>query len=333
MKLQSHQLFSFLPKLGNEINAILIFGPEMTEVQSTLKRIIDHLKKLHGEDLNIVKLSYSDLKDSPMVLKEEIATQYLFFTKKVLLIDGAVASIHKSLPEVLRSASPDSILIFIANDIAKGSPCRKLFEEQVHLAAIACYKPDENRIRFFVNEALKAHSVTATRDFIDVVMEMLPANESIIQSELKKLFLYLGDRKEVVADDIIALSGGNMDFSLDDLLEALLKGDKKQVAKELQKLENAGENAIFIIRVILNFFMRLIRLKLMLMEGKNLENALLRLKPPAFFKNRNNLIIGIKKYQLTDLQKIVRKFTELELLTKKGIINPELLVNQALLVF
>jgi DNA polymerase-3 subunit delta len=132
---------------------------------------------------------------------------------------------------------------------------------------------------------------------------------------------------------VVALSGGNMDFSLDDLVGALLRGDKKQVAKELQNLENAGENAIFIIRVILNFFMRLVRLKLMLMEGKNIENALLSLKPPAFFKNKTNMIMGSKKYQLADLQRIVKNLTDLELLTKKGIINPELLVNQALMVF
>ena len=102
---------------------------------------------------------------------------------------------------------------------------------------------------------------------------------------------------------------------------------KSKSSKTSLNLEKAGENAVFILRVLIIFFNRALKVKIAVESGKSIEAALGTLKPPAFFKNKINLISAAKKFSSAQLKNIIETFIQLELDEKSKGLRPELLMS------
>lgn len=309
---------------------ILIYGPEEAEVSVSKQKILHHLQKSEPEELEIINHPFSTIRENPIVLRDEMASLSLLNNKRVIIISDTAASINKELIEVIKLSKGSTNVIFIAGDLAKTSSIRKFFEEEVTLLAIACYKPDQIRLKKTVREYLDKAGFKYQSEAVDTIVEILPANEHIIKNELDKLSLYLGDQKHLSYENIINVIGVNQEVSLDDLCKALTEKNINKIQKYLISLSNADVNYMLIVRVLANFLIKVIKVKTLMTEGKNIEQAIFSLKPPVFFKQKDNLVLAAKKLSLEEALIYFKKIVDIELKCKKGLAQPEVILNQEL---
>ena len=309
---------------------ILIYGPEEAEVNVSKQKIIRFLQKSEAEEIEVINIPYAAVRENPIALRDEMASLSLLNNKRVIVVTDAAATISKDLTEVIKRSKGSSTVIFIAGDLSKSSSMRKFFEEEINILAIACYKPDQMRLKKLVREYLDRGGFKYQNEIVDTIVEILPANEHIIRNELNKLSIYLGQQKQIAYEDIINAIGANAEISLDDLCAALVIGNVNQVQKYLNSLQSADVNFMLIIRVLANFLVKVIKLKGLIEGGKNLEQAIFSLKPPVFFKQKDNLITAAKKLSLDQALSMFKTMVDIELKCKKGLAQPEVILNQEL---
>lgn len=325
MKLYSSNLSALINRPLQMPKFLLIHGPDEAEANATIEKLIHTIKKAHSNyELSVTKISYSDIKETPHLLYEETQSLSLFGDKKLLLIEATPHTITKEVLTILATLPTEIPIIFQAGDLTKSSSARRYFEDSTKCAAIACYKPDINRIKQIITTFFQTHNIKGEPDILEVLASMLPANEKIILSELEKLRIYNKGEQLVTIEDISQVIAQGHEFSLDNLCESMIKNDANYLTRELCRLEIAGENAVFIIRVLINFFIRALKVRLAVDNGKTLEAAITQLRPPAFFKSKSNLLLASKQFSSAMLENFIEKLITLELNCKQGSINPEL---------
>ncbi len=332
MKLTSSNINSLF--MGNKPlpKIILIYGPEEAEVNVSKQKLLEFLQKSDTEELDIMNILYSAVRENPIALRDEMASLSLLNNKRVIIVSDTAAVISKDLMEVIKRAKGDATVIFIAEDLSKTSSMRKFFEEETSVLAIACYKPDLIRIKKIIRECLDRNNFKYQAELVDTITEILPANQRIIENELDKLALYLGQEKKITYEDIVNVIGLNAESSLDDLCAALVEGNTNKLQRYLYTLQNMDMNFMLIIRVLANFLIKVIKLKTLVVEGKSLEQAIFSLRPPVFFKQKDNLAMAAKKLSIQDALFLFKRIVDIELQCKKGLIRPEVALSQGLLV-
>jgi DNA polymerase-3 subunit delta len=328
MKIVSSNILSLankpLPKF------VLIYGPEEAEINTSLKKILDLVRKQSNDEIEVVNLEFSTIKDNPIALRDEAASQSLFGNKRVIVVTNTGAAIGKDLMQSVKDAKYDTNVIFLAGDLAKSSSTRKFFEETPTLTAIACYKPDLIRIKKVIKDYFDKKHFKYQQEVIDVLASSMPANELIILNELEKLSLYMGEETHLSYDIVKNVVSDTSDISLDDLCNAIAKKDAQLLNKQINMVEQNDINFMLVIRVVANFLVKVMKVKLGMESGKSVDQSVAALMPPVYFKQKDNMLLAGRNLSLSEVRKIFDRVIELEVECKKGVLSPELALSNGL---
>src|SRR5207253_6265807 len=192
------------------------------------------------------------------------------------------------------STPGDAFIVVSAGELAGSSPLRRVFEAAPNAVAIGCY-PDTARERgAVIDDALRAHRITASADAIQYLVEHLGNDRLVTRSELEKLALYAGDGGRLEFEDAQLLVGDSAEIELDDAVMAAAEGDAARVDRVLGKVFQEGESAVSVTRAMLRHLHRLHVLAARLAAGSTLAEVMSSARPPIFFKRDANF-----KRQLT----------------------------------
>ncbi len=81
-----------------------------------------------------------------------------------------------------------------------------------------------------------------------------------VQNELDKLSIYLGDRKEITADDVAAVVGMSKEFTVFELQKAVGSRNLRRAVEIAQHMLESGESIPFIVVMLTNYFTALWKL-------------------------------------------------------------------------
>ena len=76
--------------------------------------------------------------------------------------------------------------------------------------------------------------------------------------ELEKLMTYVGERKQIEEDDVLAIVTCNTTTSFDTLCMAVAGGRQKEADEVLSLLLASGETSVGIVRILINYFNKLL---------------------------------------------------------------------------
>jgi DNA polymerase-3 subunit delta len=311
---------------------ILLYGPEEPEINITMRKIILRLEKQSAEELETVNLNFSSIKENPILLRDELASLSLLASNRLIIITSTAPTIGKDVIEIIKTAKGTAFTIFLAGDIAKNSSTRLFFEESKEAMAIACYKPDPLRVKKIIREVLVKAQFKFNPELVESLSEILPANELIIQNEVEKLILYQNNNKEITIEDIIEVFPDAGEFSLDAFCTAIIKKNISELQKHLSSIQRGDISYMLIVRVLANFFKKVLSVKHDIESGKTLDHAISSLKPPVFFKQRDNVMLAAKTLQLEEIKAFIKKIMKIELDCKSGLLSPELILAQNLIL-
>ena len=128
--------------------------------------------------------------------------------------------------------------------------------------------------------------------------------------------LYLKDKKEFKAEDILKCLSQNEDYGFDDLNYSISDGNVVKLDKVINQLYLEGINPVALLRSVSKHFQKILFINQKLDSGMNLSESLTQLKPPIFFLYINQFKEQVKKWKTTLCYKVIERILETEEICK-----------------
>ncbi|NUX00986.1 DNA polymerase III subunit delta [Wolbachia endosymbiont of Madathamugadia hiepei] len=327
MKVTPSKIKKFLEK-PDTLRGVLIHGSDNSRIDFFVQEIIASL-----DEYSVQVMDFATVNKSPGLLFSELANVSMFANKKLVKLINVSGSISKELKNVLDYNTNDHYVMMIANDLPYSSATKSYMESSKIFGVIACYKDSSSNLYDIVSSYLKQNDIKYTNEVIYHLQSYFNHSKLPIYSELEKLVLYLGERKDLKPADIeLCLSASNNDYvTLDNLCSAIANKDMANFIKISDTLilqENFSPIAL--IRIISNYFLRLENVLLLIQSGMSEQAAIDQLSPPLFFKQLQSFKLHLKNFQLLELRRILERLIRLEVICKRTDLDHKMIFQHAL---
>ncbi|QKX01043.1 DNA polymerase III subunit delta [Wolbachia endosymbiont of Dipetalonema caudispina] len=313
MKIIPSKVKKFLEK-PDILKGVLIYGSDNNRIDLFMREIIANL-----DEYSVQIMDFATVDRYPSLLFSELVNVSMFTNKKLIKLINVSKSISKELKNVLDLNTNDHYILMIANDLPYNSTTKNYIENSKIFGIITCYKNNNDNSCDIILDYLKQNGIRFTNKIICYLQSYFNDSKLPIYSELEKLILYLGERKDLKLIDVkLCLStSNNVYITLDKLYSAVANKDIIQFIK-ISDILILQENfsPIALIRIILNYFLYLENVSLLIQGGMNEQTAINWLHPPLFFKYLQDFKCHLKNFQLPELKKIIEKLINLEIVCK-----------------
>ena len=275
--------------------AILIYGENIG--------IKDYIKEStinQNKDSEIIIYFEGELLKSKGILYKNVINDSLFNKKKLIFLQDASDKIYDEIAECLEKQNKDTKIYIFSEKLEKKSKLRNLFEKNKNLAIFPCYQDNERTLITYVNEELREFK-GLTGEIVNLIIFKSSMDRRIIKSEIIKIKTYFLQKK-INKTEILEILNIKKNISFDEIRDNALNGAKEKINQLLSEVELYNEDTFFYLN---NLNYRVLKLQEIIeINNKNKnkpEEALEKLKPPIFWKDKPEIIQQLKKWNLARL--------------------------------
>ena len=258
MKAKAYQV----PALKREIQSVyrgaLVYGPDFGSVLETAEQIAKMITPDLKDDFCVVRLNPQKIKENKSVVLDNANAMSLMGGRKLIWIKESDNSCSFVPEEVFEQIKTDAFILMTADNLQKNSSLRNAAENHPKCLTIACYADEEKDIIAAITACLNEYGYRASTGAINLLKDRLTENRVATRRELEKLMTYVGDRKQIEEDDVLAIITCNTTSSFDTLCMAVAGGRQKEADEALSLLLASGETSVGIVRVLINYFNKLL---------------------------------------------------------------------------
>ena len=286
---------------------ILIYGPNEGLIRDHIGKIkSDYLSDVDFEEVSITGKSL-DL--NPDTLATSANSISMFNSYKLIILESLKDKNMSELESVIGSAPTQTMLIVKADNLKKTSKLRKLFESNAQCYALACYEDDAKSMMRLIDNFMKENNISIDRDIKNYLMQTLSTDRMISFNELQKISLFYANEDTTPnLEEIKNLLNDASSNNLQKMNESVMYGNTVKSSNILSKLLSEGSNPISILRSLINYLKRVQKVKVEMKKGSNFDNAIKFLRPPLFWKDKDNFQQHCVRWPLN---KIVRNLSQL----------------------
>jgi DNA polymerase-3 subunit delta len=298
VKAKAHDIKANLKKLDSKYSAVLIFGKDEGLVRERSDIFSKQVVADLSDPFNVVSPSPEELKETPSRLVDEVSSMSLMGGRRLIRFDGAGDTNLTALDDALKAKMGDNFLCVTAGDLKPTAKIRKLFEGAANALAVPCYTDGAGDLHALVQEVLSGAGLTADHDATQYLISNIGSDRLVSRSELEKIIMFkLGDEnKQVSLEDVRTLVGDSAAMALSDIALAVASGDMKKLDTLIDRASIQGENAIAILRSVSRQLNRLYIVRGAIDEGTNADQAMSKLRPPIFFKEKDSFRAQLQKW-------------------------------------
>ena len=306
----------------NKFDFFLLYGKN----EGLQNEIIDlHLiKDFDGE---IIKYDESEFLKSKEIIISELLNKSLFESKKILLISRVTEKILNSIYEITEKNVTDLKIILKSGILEKKSKLRNFFEKESNLAVIPFYEDDYKSLSFIVNDFMTKNKIKLSRESINLLVTRASGDRENLKTELNKILNYSYSNNKIRFEHVQKLTNLSENFAVGELADSYLSKNIKNVSKILNENNYSDEECILILRTILSKSKRLLTIIEKYNETEDMEDTLSKIKPPIFWKEKENVKTQVFKWKIKDLKRNIYKISEIEHLVKSNSKNSLNLVS------
>lgn len=264
--LDPQQFYKSIEKANKEQNFFPLyyfFGDE----PYLLNQATDYLKhcSLQGgaSDFNFMSFYATDA-DIGRV-RDEVETLPMMSSRRVVLLKEVQELTEKEwdiLEPIIKSAVNTSVFILTASKVDRRKRFFKLLTD--HAVSVEFKKPFDNQIPGWIQHIGKNFGLIFSDEALQLLHRLVGNQLTEIDSEIRKLVDFLGDRKKVEIEDIAKCVSRTKEESVFELTEAIAKGDRVQSLIHLVQLLDQGQSELGIVSMIA----RHIRILLLIKQGQ-----------------------------------------------------------------
>ena len=300
---------------NNNFLCLLIYGPNEGLIRERINKIVKYYSS--EQEYELLRLSGKELDEDNYSIDSYLKTVSMFSKGKVLVIDTLKDKHLPILEPIITEGPSSSILLIKSESLTKSSKIRKYFETHKLCYALACYEDDAKSLMQQIENFVKKNNLDINRDIKNYLMQSLSNDRMINNNELEKINLYIAKSdKELSLDDIKFIMNDSSSQNLSKMNEAVMFGNSIKSSKIVNKLLSEGVSPISLLRSLMNYLIRLQKTKIEMKKGNNFENAIKNLKPPLFWKDKENFKSHCQRWPLEIIEKNLDRLLETEISCK-----------------
>jgi len=328
VKAKSFQIKALTSQLKQGFDAIVLYGTDEGEIDFALTQLKQELG-LDKKDGNIFTLTKDALKKTPFLATDEANTASLIAERRFLFVPEDASFSAPALIHFLENKQTDALLIIQAGNLTKSNALRVEAEKNPRVLAVACYQPNLQDIQRNISTFLMTHHKKIKPAVLTELCQKIPFNQQIIEKELDKLLLYLGDDPEVTSAAIQDCLTDGAQASLEGLCIDLADGKADEVHRAISLFLASGEQETTLFRAVRDYFELLL---LIISDTSDTVTMVVKkhLKP-AQFRLENPLIRQASRWQKSDILSVLEKLSQLEQRTRTTGLPTETVIGQAFL--
>jgi DNA polymerase III subunit delta len=313
VKIAAGRIEGFLRRPDPSVRAVLFYGPDGGLVRERADTMARGICPDQHDPFRVVDILGSAIAKDPARLADEVASMALTGGRRVIRIRDADDGVTNSFTALFQSMpGGDSMVVVEAGDLPKTSKLRALFENSDYGAPIPCYVEDEAALADTIASMLAGHKLTVSADARDFLAGNLVGDRMVARGEIEKLVTYMGGPGRVELEDAQACIGDSGALELDAPCWAAGDGDFAGVDRALRRLFAEGMSPVPILRTAQRHFQRLQLVVAQVQKGDSLERAVGTLRPPLFFKVKNQFIAQAKRWSPAALRQGLDRLTDAE---------------------
>ena len=310
-------------KLFSDYNISLIYGENFHLKNEIISKLGEVCKK------NEFKTKF--IKEDELLKNIEILDNYLnqdslFGEKEILIIQET----SDKLLDYVNLAEIDKKLILIADNLTKKSILRNKAEKEKTISCIACYDDDEKTLQSLLRNGLTKLGIKVPYEAIDQLFNINKLNRNDINSGLEKLALITKDKK-LDNDTFSSLFNTTSSFDAFEISNALLSGDKKALNKILSSFYHFSINFNEVLGPLKYKINKLIDIYDFNTSETKVSVLIDTYKPPIFWKEKSIIQTQLSNWNKDELDTLLDKINEIEILCKLNYEIAETIFNKFLL--
>lgn len=296
------------------------FGNDAYSIDVVIKELESSISPYIGSDFD-KEIIFADEKINLSQLLS-MASAFPFGSEKKFLLIKEFDKIKdiKSLVDYVRDPPAFTTIAFIHNgeiQYPDKEPYKSLIQQKYIFEAKDL--KGENLIYWLI-EMVNKNGRQLSRENAQLLIEITGENRSLLEDQLDKIFVYLGNEKVIDYTTIRALSASLKENTIFDLQDALGRKDKEKSVKILYNLLEKGSEPVFIIAMLTKYFTGLSRVNEM--KEKILDDVAARIvgTHPFYYKNYKT---ARSKFSDKDLFRSLNAILNTDILLKTTSFDPK----------
>lgn len=289
MQIKGAAIRRFLEKPDKEIRAVLLHGPNESFVHEAAQKLAAWALGKSDDPYAVTKLGEDEIKRDSAKLADALSAQSLLGGPTIVWARIAGKSADSALLDALASferGEPNGYLIIEAGDLGSTADLVKKYGAAVRAAAIAFYEESEGERAAYAKNLAKELSLSFERDAEEAFLSALPGDRGLARQEIEKLALYAHDLgRSLNVADIEALMASEAESALDAASLAAAQGRAAQAVEALARID--ALSGVSALRALLRRLHQLREARAHMDQGMSAEDAIGKLRPPVFWKERD----------------------------------------------
>tara|TARA_Y200000002_G_C22618475_1_gene637095 strand:+ start:285 stop:1277 length:993 start_codon:yes stop_codon:yes gene_type:complete len=311
--------YSYLKNL----NSVLFYG-ENLGLKNDLKSKIKNLSK----KALIINLNQEEILANENEFFQKLFNKSLFEDTKIFFINQANDKILEIIKEIEKKENTPKIFLF-SELLDKKSKLRSYFEKSKTLGIVPCYADNDISLKKIILDKLKGYTGLSNQN-LNVIVENCGLDRSKLNNELNKIVTFF-ENKVIETNKLEILLNLKINDSFDLLKDQALIGDKTKTNKLISDTILEKEKNIFYLNVINQRLTKLLEVTEIAKDG-NLDEAIDKIKPPIFWKDKAIFNLQAQKWNGNKLKKMMNETYKIELKIKSNSqITQNLLIKKLLI--
>jgi len=297
----------------NNYNYYLFYGENEGLKYETIKNLFE--KNYRGK---IQRYEEKEIIDNITSFFNGVLTKSFFDNEKLIIINRATEKI-RTIIEDLMEKNPENIQIILnSKSLEKKSTLRKLFEKEKSIICVPFYEDNNQTLNSIISLFFRNKKIPISQQLINVLIERSRGDRKNLNNELEKIENFSLNKRNLNIEEITKLTNLADNYSASELVDHSLAKNTRKTVTILSENNYSDEDNIIIIRTLLAKIKRLVKIYELVDEKNNIEQAISKIKPPIFWKDKPLVIQQIKSWEKNYLKNLIYKTNQIELLIKKN---------------
>ena len=270
---------------------------------------------------NINRYDENEILNNKQNFFDNILIKSFFENEKLIIVSRCTDKIKNTIEEIIEKKVNDIKIILNASVLDKRSKLRSYFEKNKDTICVPFYNDNSQTLREIVYHFFKEKKIAISQQTTNLLVDRCSGDRQNLNNELNKIESFIVNKKKINIDEILKLTNLSENYSASELIDNCLAKNQRKTINIINENNFSIEECILIIRTLLIKSKRLLRLKQEIKVDKNMDQIFASFKPPIFWKDKEIVKEQIKNWSIQNIENLIYKINEIELLIKKNSIN------------
>lgn len=283
MNFKQAQLESFCKNPNPEVKCVVLFGSNEGTIAMLQRKCAEAVCGDVQDAFRYVSLEMSEVSKDGQEIYAEYYAQSLMGGRRAVVVKNADNNLAAVLKNIIPETKSDNLLIVCSSSLNTKSSLITWAKDRADVIIVGCYDDREENISESAAALLRAQGLIFDMATLQVLCARLSPDRKVNQSEIEKLAMYLGERKNVTIADVKAAVSDVSGANYEDFCYYAAGGEVMKACAMFERLLKEGEEPATIIRQLTYHFNKLLGCAALLEGGKSTDEVVKSLRPPLMF--------------------------------------------------